>query len=119
MLTQSATLDKLCFYPVAQQAIGVTTILANIGATIGNIARVIFNSISAAYHKTKIKAGDPASKSLEMYTSAELDKKSAQNDLEESVKGIGIGVLRTIPIAGSIYSLAHLFVITGGPIVTC
>ncbi len=86
--------DKLSCWFLIQQVIGVATVLSNITKAVGDLARIAFYKINSMADSN----ADEEVREIKGYL------RDAEKDCIEHVTYIGIGILRAIPIIGTIYS---------------
>lgn len=112
---------KVCVAPIAQQVVGLGTVLSNSGKLLQDLAlktRSFFQTRSLNKQISLNEAYYSKLQKVDNYDLNELDKvgntldqlqekknKLAETNAREHVKYIGIGLLRAIPVIGSIYSL--------------
>lgn len=104
---QIPSADTLCIFPVVQQVIGAATFVSNLLKTIYNIAKAIFTKT----WKGGVELYEERDRALNTPQEAEVTQRILSlpgYQIEMNVAYMAVGIIRAIPVIGTIYSLgAH------------
>lgn len=105
-MISSSTVNKICLVPIAQQIVGVGTVLSNLVKCINDIGLFIIGGVKHEFGMAL--AVLDKEKEDELVRKHDKLQYKTRKHLTQHITYIGIGILRAIPIVGSVYSYRQM-----------